>query len=80
MLHFGGVRFLVSGPARYTFNAAEGLRAATVLKARTVVPIHFDGWSHFCTPRDAIDSTFAAEGTADMLRWPVLGEPIQLVV
>ena len=28
VVHFGGVRFPISGPARYTFDAPEGLRAA----------------------------------------------------
>jgi L-ascorbate metabolism protein UlaG (beta-lactamase superfamily) len=80
VLHFGGVRFPVTGPARYTFNADEGLRAATTLKARAVVPVHFEGWSHFQTPRPAIESTFAAGGRADLLHWPVLGRPIELDV
>jgi L-ascorbate metabolism protein UlaG (beta-lactamase superfamily) len=80
VIHFGGVRFAVSGPARYTFNAAGGLRAAAAVRARTVVPIHFDGCSHFCTPRSEIDSTFAAAGKADTLRWPAPGQPLELEV
>ena len=80
VIHFGGVRFAVSGLARYTFNAAGGLRAAAAVRARTVVPIHFDGWSHFCTPRSEIDSTFAGAGKADTLRWPAPGQPLELEV
>jgi L-ascorbate metabolism protein UlaG (beta-lactamase superfamily) len=80
MLHFGGVRFLISGPARYTFDAAEGLRAATELKARTVVPVHYEGWSHFRTPRSTIESTFSAAGKADLLHWAVPGQPTELEV
>jgi L-ascorbate metabolism protein UlaG (beta-lactamase superfamily) len=80
VIHFGGVRFRASGPARYTFNAAEGLRAAQALNARTVVPIHFEGWSHFRTPRSEIESTFAAAGKADTLRWPAPGQPLELDV
>jgi L-ascorbate metabolism protein UlaG (beta-lactamase superfamily) len=80
VIHFGGVRFAVSGPARYTFNAAEGLHAAETLRARTVVPIHFDGWTHFRTPRQEIESTFGAAGKADVLRWPAPGQPLGLEV
>ncbi len=80
VIHFGGVRFTASGPARYTFNAAEGLRAAQALNARTVVPIHFEGWSHFRTPRPEIESTFAAGGKAEMLQWPVAGQRLELEV
>jgi L-ascorbate metabolism protein UlaG (beta-lactamase superfamily) len=80
VIHFGGVRFLISGPARYTFDAAEGLRAATAMRARTVVPIHYEGWTHFSTPRSAIESTFEAGGKSELLQWPVPGQPIELDV
>jgi len=80
VIHFGGVRFAASGPARYTFDAAEGLRAAEVLRATTVVPIHFEGWSHFRTPRTEIEATFAARGKAGVLRWPVPGQPLEVEV
>jgi L-ascorbate metabolism protein UlaG (beta-lactamase superfamily) len=80
LVHFGGVRFRVSGPARYTFDAADGLRAAVALKARTVVPIHYEGWTHFRTPRADIESVFEAAGRADLLHWPVPGSPLELEV
>jgi hypothetical protein len=80
VLHFGGVRFAASGPARYTFDAAGGLRATRALKAHAVVPIHLEGWSHFRTPRSEIDAAFDAAGLADRLRWPVTGQPLELEV
>lgn len=80
VIHFGGVRFPISGPARYTFDAPEGLRTAQALRARTVVPIHFEGWSHFRTPRTEIQSAFAAAGKSHLLSWPILGRAIDLEV
>jgi L-ascorbate metabolism protein UlaG (beta-lactamase superfamily) len=80
VIHFGGVRFPISGPARYTFDAPEGLRTAQTLRSRTVVPIHFEGWSHFRTPRSEIQSVFAAAGKSDVLSWPILGRPVDLEV
>jgi L-ascorbate metabolism protein UlaG (beta-lactamase superfamily) len=80
MLHFGGVRFPISGPLRYTMNAAEGLRLATALDLRTVVPIHFEDWSHFREPQGRIVETFADAGKEDLLRWPRRGEAIELDV
>ncbi len=80
VLHLGGVRFRASGPARYTFDSAEGAKAATTLRARTVVPIHYEGWSHFRTPRPEIEAAFAAVGQADGLRWPEPGKSIELDV
>ena len=35
IVHLGAVRFPITGPIRYT------------LSARTVVPVHYQGWSHF---------------------------------
>jgi L-ascorbate metabolism protein UlaG (beta-lactamase superfamily) len=78
VIHFGGVKFAVSGPARYTLTSAAGLQVARALRARTVVPIHFEGWSHFRTPRSDIESTFAAAGMADALRFPAPGIPTEL--
>jgi L-ascorbate metabolism protein UlaG (beta-lactamase superfamily) len=80
VIHFGGVKFAVSGPARYTLTSAAGLQVARALRARTVVPIHFEGWSHFRTPRAEIESTFDAAGMADALRFPPPGIPIELEV
>ena len=78
ILHFGGVRFPVSGPMRYTMNAAEGVRVARELGPRTIVPIHFEGWKHFREGRDVIEREFAQAGLTDRLQWLVPGEAAPL--
>ena len=80
LFHFGGVRFPVSGPARFTMNAAEGVRLAKVLGVRTVVPIHFEDWAHFREPQGRIAEAFAAAGMAPSVRWPRRGEAIEVQV
>ncbi|QAY64716.1 MBL fold metallo-hydrolase [Xylanimonas allomyrinae] len=47
LLHLGAVRFPLTGPLRYSMNStdAAGLLAAT--RPRVVVPVHYEGWSHF---------------------------------
>lgn len=80
LLHLGGVRFPLFGPARFTMNAAEGLRLAKALKLRTVVPIHFEDWAHFQESRDIIAAKFATAGEAALLHWPKRGEPIEIEV
>ena len=80
IVHFGGVRFPVSGPLRYTMNAAEGVRVAQELAPRTIVPIHFEGWHHFREGRDAIEQAFAGAGLEDRLTWLTPGEPLELSV
>jgi L-ascorbate metabolism protein UlaG (beta-lactamase superfamily) len=47
VLNIGAARFAASGPMRYTFDAAEAAKAWAVLKARTVVPSHYGGFTHF---------------------------------
>lgn len=73
LLHVGGVRFPISGPIRYTFNGREAAHAAQALNARTVIPIHYEGWSHFREPRAEIERAFALAGLSDRLRWLPMG-------
>jgi L-ascorbate metabolism protein UlaG (beta-lactamase superfamily) len=47
ILHLGGVRFPQTGPIRYTMTAADAIELCRVLRPRTVVPVHYEGWSHF---------------------------------
>lgn len=63
------MRFGISGPLRYTFNGAEAARAAKLLQADTIVPLHYDGWEHFREPRDQADAAFGKAGLAERVRW-----------
>jgi L-ascorbate metabolism protein UlaG (beta-lactamase superfamily) len=47
LLHLGGVHFGITGALRYTARARELAAFAQMSGARTVVPIHYEGWSHF---------------------------------
>ncbi|WP_416970246.1 MBL fold metallo-hydrolase [Streptomyces sp. 4F14] len=47
LLHLGGVRFPVTGPVRYTLTEAQALRLCAELRPHTIVPVHYEGWSHF---------------------------------
>ena len=80
IVHLGGVKFGISGPMRYTMNAAEGVRLAREIAPRTIVPIHFEGWKHFREGRDAIEREFEAAGLTDRLHWLVPGEASALSV
>jgi L-ascorbate metabolism protein UlaG (beta-lactamase superfamily) len=73
LLHLGGVRFGVSGPLRYTMTGADGVELCSLLKPRTVVPVHYEGWSHFQQGRDGIEAAFSAGGSK--LTWLDLGQP-----
>ncbi len=70
ILNLGGVRFPVTGPARYTLNAADAVRLTRELDPRTVVPLHFEGWKHFRQGRDDVERAFESAGLSERLRWP----------
>ena len=54
-LHLGGVRFGITGPVRYTMTAHEAIELCRLLRPRTAIPVHYEGWSHFTEGRDAIE-------------------------
>jgi L-ascorbate metabolism protein UlaG (beta-lactamase superfamily) len=60
VVHLGEVRFSISGPLRYTMTAAEGLELGRIAGADTIIPVHYEGWSHFHQGRAGIDHALAA--------------------
>ncbi len=59
VLHLGEARFALTGPLRYTMTAADGIELCRALRPRTVVPVHYEGWSHFRQDRTAIEQALA---------------------
>ncbi len=82
VLHLGGVRFPVTGPLRYSMTGREAVRLCRVLDARTVVPVHYEGWSHFRQGRAGIerDLARAPEDIRRRFEWLPLGEQVQVGV
>jgi L-ascorbate metabolism protein UlaG (beta-lactamase superfamily) len=68
-LHLGGVRFPISGPLRYTFNAQEAVLAANALGSQQVVPLHYEGWTHFRQPRVEATAVFEQAGLGPRVKW-----------
>ena len=80
VLHLGAVRFGVTGPVRYTMTAREAVDLCRVLRPRTVLPVHYEGWGHFREGRQVIEREFAAAGAdvGSTLRWLPMGRPVTL--
>ncbi len=80
LLHLGGVRFPVSGPARYTMTAKEAVELCRISDARTVIPIHYEGWKHFRQGQAAIEREFerAPDDVRRRIRWLPIGVPVEL--
>ncbi len=79
IVHLGAVGFGLTGPLRYTFDGAGAARAAKAVGARTVIPVHYDGWTHFREDRAGSETAFARAGLADRVRWldPGVGTSVE---
>ncbi len=78
LLHFGAARAQRFGPFDITFTGAEGAQLAPMLGDATIIPVHYEGWSHFSEGRAEIEQAFAAAGRSARLRFLPLGQPTTL--
>jgi len=76
MPHLGAARLAPTGPIRYTMDAREGARLARDVGARRVVPVHYEGWSHFSEGRVEVERVFASVDVG--LQWLPAGKPVAL--
>jgi L-ascorbate metabolism protein UlaG (beta-lactamase superfamily) len=82
LIHLGGVRFGITGPLRYTMTASEAIKLCELVKPRTLIPIHYEGWGHFKEGREAIERELASapEQIRASVRWLPIGEPAELTI
>jgi L-ascorbate metabolism protein UlaG (beta-lactamase superfamily) len=80
IVHLGGVRFPVTGPLRYTMTAREAIELCRLIRPRLVIPIHYEGWSHFKEGRAEIERELesAPEDIRRRFRWLPIGETVDL--
>ena len=60
LVHLGGVRFPITGPLRYTMTAHDAVELCGLVRPRTAIPVHYEGWSHFQQGRAAIERELAS--------------------
>jgi L-ascorbate metabolism protein UlaG (beta-lactamase superfamily) len=79
LLHLGRVRFGTTGPVTYTMTARDAVELCRDLRPRTVVPVHYEGWSHFSEGRHAAEREFARapDDVRRAIRWLPLGEAVE---
>jgi L-ascorbate metabolism protein UlaG (beta-lactamase superfamily) len=80
LLHLGGVRFPVSGPLRYSMTAQDAVELCRLVRPRSAIPIHYEGWEHFQQSREDIEREFASapEDIRRSIRWLPIGAPVDL--
>ena len=82
LLHIGGVRFPITGPVRYSMTARDAVELCRLIRPRTAIPIHYEGWKHFQQERTEIEREFAAapQSFRKSVRWLPIGAPVSLDV
>lgn len=81
VLHLGAVRFrYMSGPLRYTMDAKEAAKLLPLIDPTHVIPVHYEGWTHFKQGRDAAEPQLAATPYADRIHWVDPGESTEFDV
>ena len=78
VLNVGAARVAVAGPHDLTFSADDAVTLARAWSRATIVPLHYEGWTHFTQGRAEVNAAFVAAGLGDRIRWPVAGQPTTL--
>ena len=64
--------------AYLTLSSDGAAEAAKILGARAVIPVHFEGWSHFTQGADALHAAFAGNGITDRRVLAARGETVRV--
>jgi L-ascorbate metabolism protein UlaG (beta-lactamase superfamily) len=81
LLHLGSVRFrYLSGWLRYTMDAREGAELIELVDPAHVVPVHYEGWSHFQQGRAPAEAVLSQSTLAERITWLDPGEDVTLPV
>ena len=67
VLFAGAARTALVPEGPLTLTSENAARAALILGARQVVPLHFEHWGHFTEDGDTLEAALAAAGVADRL-------------
>ncbi|MFI5806686.1 MBL fold metallo-hydrolase [Streptomyces sp. NPDC051561] len=74
LLFAGAPRFTeVFDGAVIVLDSAQAARAAKILDAGRIVPVHYDSWAHFTEGSEELVAAFAAAGLSDRLDLGVRG-------
>jgi len=69
LIHFGSAKTKATQCIHYTFSAQEGVKVAKLLNLKRVIPLHYDGWSHFSESKENIITCFREQGMEEKLLW-----------
>jgi L-ascorbate metabolism protein UlaG (beta-lactamase superfamily) len=64
--------------APLTLTADRAVQAARILQSRKIVPVHFNGWTHFSEGADDLRAAFDAAGLSDRIVIAQPGDTVQV--
>jgi L-ascorbate metabolism protein UlaG (beta-lactamase superfamily) len=67
VLNAGAVQLSKFDGAYLTLSADHAADVARILRARVVIPLHFEGWAHFTQGADELEAAFSGNGIRDRL-------------
>jgi L-ascorbate metabolism protein UlaG (beta-lactamase superfamily) len=67
ILNAGAVQLSKFDGAYLTLSADHAADVARILEARVVIPLHFEGWSHFTQGANELTAAFSGNGIRDRL-------------
>jgi L-ascorbate metabolism protein UlaG (beta-lactamase superfamily) len=68
-LNLGAARVKEVGPQHLTFTAAESVPATRAFPHAVIVPLHFEGWTHFSEGRAMTEAELAKADLGNHVRW-----------
>lgn len=78
LLNVGAARVEVAGPHNLTFNAEDVVTLARRWPRTVIVPLHFEGWTHFTEGAAELRAAVDAAGFTSRVRWLQPGTPTDI--
>jgi L-ascorbate metabolism protein UlaG (beta-lactamase superfamily) len=82
LLHLGAVRFPITGPVRFSLTARNAVALCAAVDPAVVIPVHYEGWSHFSEGRDVVERELksASPHIQQKIRWLTPGAATEIIV
>ena len=78
VLFMGAAKVVVVGPFPLTMTAEDGVTAARAFAQATIIPIHYEDWTHFSESRAVIFAAFETAGVSERVCWMQRGAGIAI--
>lgn len=78
VLFMGAAKVAVVGTSPLTMTTEDGVTAARAFFQATILPIHYEDWTHFSESRAVISAAFETAGVSERVCWMQRGAGIAI--